>query len=560
MPTTAPVPCRAHAARCASVPSGRVKSISTSAARTAASTSVPTITPVARPKRSPASRPDARAAGDVERRGERAAPDRRGRPRSAPAPSGRRRRRSRSASPTRHFCLKMSRMLSHHERWSPHCTSPAVRRRGFAVELGDRRRHFVAFPARELVVDEIDGERCGARRTTALPRELVRRSPSGCRGTTLTTSGVPSSCRTCGLRLADLELVDHVLRQVVALVDVELVDAERAQRRRIGVDRRAAGGEQRRPRRSRARRSDAPMRAEGWRKSTHLPVNRDGRIGYYSCRASPGRAPAAACASPPHRAPSPGARPMTSPHDLKNAGLKATVPRLKIINLFEASKVRHLTAEDVYRQAPGRRPRHRPRHGLSRADAVRAGGPSHPPSFRVRQGGVRAERGPAPRPSRLPAMRARRGVLRRRDREAAERRSRSERGFKITEHALYLYAECVKPRCPYRKTRPRRTDALQRLVRRRARQALGSPGAPPDRPRRRGGRNRPGGSPAATARRNRRPRPRRTRHARRPTFAHSVAGEPERRRAARASSSTAASTNSATTSFETNRSQPGCGT
>ena len=40
---------------------------------------------------------------------------------------------------------------------------------------------------------------------------------------------------------------------------------------------------------------------------------------------------------------------MTSPHDLKSAGLKATLPRLKIINLFETSKVRHLTAEDVYR-------------------------------------------------------------------------------------------------------------------------------------------------------------------------------------------------------------------
>src|SRR6058998_4332425 len=40
---------------------------------------------------------------------------------------------------------------------------------------------------------------------------------------------------------------------------------------------------------------------------------------------------------------------MTSPHDLKNAGLKATLPRLKIINLFESSKVRHLTAEDVYK-------------------------------------------------------------------------------------------------------------------------------------------------------------------------------------------------------------------
>src|SRR5260221_8477015 len=40
---------------------------------------------------------------------------------------------------------------------------------------------------------------------------------------------------------------------------------------------------------------------------------------------------------------------MTTPHDLKNAGLKATLPRLKIINVFETSKVRHLTAEDVYR-------------------------------------------------------------------------------------------------------------------------------------------------------------------------------------------------------------------
>jgi Fur family ferric uptake transcriptional regulator len=37
-------------------------------------------------------------------------------------------------------------------------------------------------------------------------------------------------------------------------------------------------------------------------------------------------------------------------HDLKSAGLKATLPRLKIINLFETSKVRHLTAEDVYRK------------------------------------------------------------------------------------------------------------------------------------------------------------------------------------------------------------------
>src|SRR5205814_6769300 len=40
---------------------------------------------------------------------------------------------------------------------------------------------------------------------------------------------------------------------------------------------------------------------------------------------------------------------MTTLHDLKTTGLKATAPRLKILNLFEHSKVRHLSAEDVYR-------------------------------------------------------------------------------------------------------------------------------------------------------------------------------------------------------------------
>jgi len=26
-----------------------------------------------------------------------------------------------------------------------------------------------------------------------------------------------------------------------------------------------------------------------------------------------------------------------------------------------------------------------------------------------------------------------------------------DRGFEIRDHALYLYAECLKPRCPHRK-------------------------------------------------------------------------------------------------------------
>lgn len=40
---------------------------------------------------------------------------------------------------------------------------------------------------------------------------------------------------------------------------------------------------------------------------------------------------------------------MSSPNDLKTIGLKATLPRLRILQLFETSPVRHLSAEDVYK-------------------------------------------------------------------------------------------------------------------------------------------------------------------------------------------------------------------
>ena len=40
---------------------------------------------------------------------------------------------------------------------------------------------------------------------------------------------------------------------------------------------------------------------------------------------------------------------MTSAQSLKEIGLKATLPRRRILELFETSKVRHLSAEDVYK-------------------------------------------------------------------------------------------------------------------------------------------------------------------------------------------------------------------
>ncbi len=40
---------------------------------------------------------------------------------------------------------------------------------------------------------------------------------------------------------------------------------------------------------------------------------------------------------------------MTNIDELKSTGLKATIPRLKILEVFQNSAQRHMTAEDVYR-------------------------------------------------------------------------------------------------------------------------------------------------------------------------------------------------------------------
>lgn len=40
---------------------------------------------------------------------------------------------------------------------------------------------------------------------------------------------------------------------------------------------------------------------------------------------------------------------MSDEKELKNAGLKATLPRLKVLSLFENSEQRHLSAEDIYK-------------------------------------------------------------------------------------------------------------------------------------------------------------------------------------------------------------------
>ncbi|MGA8514967.1 MAG: transcriptional repressor, partial [Burkholderiaceae bacterium] len=40
---------------------------------------------------------------------------------------------------------------------------------------------------------------------------------------------------------------------------------------------------------------------------------------------------------------------MSNIDELKSTGLKATLPRLKIMEIFQTSSQRHMTAEDVFR-------------------------------------------------------------------------------------------------------------------------------------------------------------------------------------------------------------------
>ena len=142
---------------------------------------------------------------------------------------------------------------------------------------------------------------------------------------------------------------------------------------------------------------------------------------------------------------------MSTPHDLKNAGLKATLPRLKIINLFEQSAVRHLTAEDVYRKLlaegldVGLATVYRVLTQFEQAGLlVRHHFESGKAVFELNQGGHHDH---------LVCLQCGR-VEEFFDAEIEKRQTKiaRERGFEISEHALYLYAECTRPKCPYRKT------------------------------------------------------------------------------------------------------------
>lgn len=140
---------------------------------------------------------------------------------------------------------------------------------------------------------------------------------------------------------------------------------------------------------------------------------------------------------------------MSQPNDLKNVGLKATLPRLRILNLFETSEVRHLTAEDVYRilladgvdvglatvyrvltqfEAAGLLVRHHFEGGKAVFELNQ--GHHHDHLVCLQCGMVEEFYDPE---------------IERRQEQIAR-----ERGFRIQEHSLYLYVDCLKTDCPHK--------------------------------------------------------------------------------------------------------------
>ena len=141
---------------------------------------------------------------------------------------------------------------------------------------------------------------------------------------------------------------------------------------------------------------------------------------------------------------------MSNAQDLKTIGLKATTPRLRILELFEKSAVRHLSAEDVYR--------------LLMTDGVDVGLAT---VYRVltqfeqagllqrhhfESGKAVFELNDSSHHDHLVCMQCGR-VEEFYDAEIEKRQGRiaKERGFAIRDHSLALYADCTKPACPNKK-------------------------------------------------------------------------------------------------------------
>lgn len=141
--------------------------------------------------------------------------------------------------------------------------------------------------------------------------------------------------------------------------------------------------------------------------------------------------------------------PMTHTDELKNSGLKATLPRIKILDVFQRTQQRHMTAEDVFKALlvdgadVGLATVYRVLMQFEQAGLlVRSNFESGKAVFELNEGQHHDH---------LVCLNCGRveeffdAQIEQRQRAIAQ-----ERGFDLQEHSLALYAACTKPHCAHR--------------------------------------------------------------------------------------------------------------
>ncbi len=142
---------------------------------------------------------------------------------------------------------------------------------------------------------------------------------------------------------------------------------------------------------------------------------------------------------------------MTNIDELKNTGLKATVPRLKILEVFQRGTLRHMTAEDVFRVLLEER------SDVGLATVYRVLTQFEQASILTRSnfesGKAVYELNEGQHHDHLVCLDCGR-VEEFYDAEIEKRQHAvaKAKGFAISDHALSLYATCTKENCPNRTT------------------------------------------------------------------------------------------------------------
>ena len=140
---------------------------------------------------------------------------------------------------------------------------------------------------------------------------------------------------------------------------------------------------------------------------------------------------------------------MTNAEELKSSGLKATLPRIKILEIFQQARQRHMTAEDVFKillaegSDIGLATVYRVLMQFEQAGLLsRSHFESGKSGFELNEGKHHDHL--------LCLTCGRVEEFFDAEIEARQRAVAEQRGFALQEHALSLYAVCTKADCPHR--------------------------------------------------------------------------------------------------------------